>query len=262
MRTQQQTARHRHRLAARRSAGGSRSARLGRRLRAPRRGRERLHRRARQRRGLDHRRLRRERGRAGGAGVMESGGAPRSRRTGSPTSSPARSASCAAASSTSSSTSCATTPATSRSPRSRRCSTSGRPPSPRCWTASTPARKMLVDGERHVGSLRRARAAGEATSSARPAASSSQGRTHHPHVRRGRRVAGHRPARPRHRLRRAAPHDDLRGDRLRVRARAARQERRLPRHDRRPAQGVHLLGALLVELRRRSRRGPTRCSRT
>ena len=65
-------------------------------------------------------------------------------------------------------------------------------------------------------------------------------------VRGGRRVARQRAARPRRRVRRAAADDDLRRDRLRLRARAAGQGPRLPRHDRRPAARVPRLAALLL----------------
>ena len=78
-------------------------------------------------------------------------------------------------------------------------------------------------------------------------------------VRRGRRVAGQRPARPRRGDRRAAADGHLRRDRLRLRARAARQGPRLPRHDRRPAARVPGVAALLRRTRETDRRpGRTR----
>ena len=73
------------------------------------------------------------------------------------------------------------------------------------------------------------------TPRARPAACSTEGRSTHARLRHRRRVARHRPARLRLDPGRAAADGRLRRDRLLLRARAAGQGPRLPGDDRRPA---------------------------
>ena len=229
--------------APRRGGDAGRGGRLG----AARPGRRDARRRQRPDRGVGHRRLRRGRAGRGGAGPVRRCAAarrhlrdhrPAGRRRG-----PDVRRHRARSSSTSSSS----------ARRARRCATEhrGRPPG-RARHAARRARGGHVAGGARGRRGRRARHTEllDASVDARRARVPRRGPLRRPPLQRAGRDDGLGPARRDPRVRLAAAHGDLRGDRLLRRARADRDRDRLRGHDRRRPPGLRRQPAL-----RRARRG-------